>query len=1486
MLSLGVLLALLLLAAACGETPRATSPNPEADLSAAGSVASAGADPGGGAALQEPLPAQHGVESPFKFERISREEGLSQGTVSCIEQDSLGFMWFCTADGLNRYDGYDFTVYRHDPDDPGSLGPGEIWSVHEDQEGMLWVWKFLGTLDRYDRNTDRFVRYDLFDAEDPEAAASDFIWALYEDPGGTLWAGTYRSGLQRYDREADRFVQYRHDPDDPKSLSNDRVYAIYDDGEGVLWVGTREGLNRLDRETGRFTQYRHDPDDPRSLGSDVVQHIFEDRAGRFWVSTLGVGLEQFDRQTGTVVARYQHDPDDPATIDETTRISEIYEDRTGALWLVHFDRRLDKLDPETGTVTRYRHDPDNPGSLSDGGVAFVSEDRSGNLWVGTAGGLDRYIPATDRFEHYRHDPADPQSLSSNVLTAFYEDQAGVLWIGTEGQGLSLHDPRRTKFAHYRIEVPDVDTESNNVVNAIFQDSSGYVWTGTNAGLNRIVPITGQVTHFQHDPLDPDSLSPGWVSAIYEDQDGRFWIGSLSGLDQLDRAAGRFTRYDLATPDDAVVAIGAVMSIVQDRSGTLWLAQHRRGLCKFDPENGKCALYAYNPDDTLNPQGMLGQVYEDRAGTLWVGSSGGLLKFDRQSESFELYEHDPDNPQSLSHNDVRGIYEDRAGALWVATFGGGLNKMDRSDGTFVRYTDKQGLPSNIVLGILEDAQGNLWLSTGNGLSKFDPRTETFRNYDTGDGLQAAEFLYGADYQNADGEMYFGGVNGFNAFHPEEIRDLPYIPPIALTSLSQGGVAVEAGKAVESITEATFRWPNNFFEFEFAALSYSQPEKNQYAYMLEGFRDETWNYIGTKRFGRYTNLPGGTYTLRLKGSNSDGVWNEEGVSLSITIVPPFWETWWFRGLAIGLLALLGFAVYWQRVRGIRARSLELERQVTTRTRELATLNTIAGVVSRSLDTEQILTDALNKTLEVTALEAGGIYLLEDSASCGTEEGILRIFAHKGLDEELVEGIDNVVVGEGFSGRVVQTGKPMVVGDLATDPRLTRSAVKEAGFRSVAIAPLISRATVCGTLFVMTRGRTLFSQQDLALLSSIGVQIGVAIENARLFAAEQLRADQFRLINEVGRQLTLIHDLDEIFGQVTSMIQKAFGYYHVAIGMIEGDEVIYRVGAGELWDDPAFRFKPARLKIGDEGLSGWVASTGESLLVPDVSTDARYVWMVRSKTRSELVIPLKIKGEVIGVLDVQSDRVNAFDETDLSVLQSLAHQVSAAVENVQLYEQGQRTAVMEERSRLARDLHDAVTQTLFSASLIAEAVPASWEVDQQEGRQLLGELQQLTRGALAEMRTLLLELRPAALMETSLSDLLHQLGEAASGRAGLDITLEVSGDCVLPPDVHVALYRISQEALNNIVKHARASRAEVHLRCVAASAGAGRQVELRIRDNGRGFKPGSAAPDHLGLSIMRERAEAIGANLRVDTGAGDGTQVSLSWAETGDEHGSASR
>jgi signal transduction histidine kinase len=421
----------------------------------------------------------------------------------------------------------------------------------------------------------------------------------------------------------------------------------------------------------------------------------------------------------------------------------------------------------------------------------------------------------------------------------------------------------------------------------------------------------------------------------------------------------------------------------------------------------------------------------------------------------------------------------------------------------------------------------------------------------------------------------------------------------------------------------------------------------------------------------------------------------------------------------------------------------------------------------------------------------------------------------------------------------------------------------------------------MFLMTHEYREFQEKDLELLAAIGAQIGGAIENAKFFEEEHHRSEQFRVLAEVGHRVSSVLDVNEVLEEVVSLVRSTFGYYHIAIGLIEGDEVVYRVGKGELWDDPKFGFKPARLKVGREGISGWVAGTGQPIVAPDVSKEPRYIWMHGSQTRSETTVPIIVKGRVIGVLDAQSDQLNAFDETDLAVLQSLAHQAGAAIENARLYEQAQHAAVLEERARLARELHDAVTQTLFSASLLAEALPISWEKDRQEGEELLEELKQLNRGALAEMRTLLIELRPSALIEANFGDLLHQLAEAATGREGLPVNVEMNCDCSLPPDVHIALYRIAQEALNNVVKHARANNVNIQVSCShCGNEEIGfqtpKEIILGIRDDGRGFEQDQVQTNHLGLSIMGERAEDIGARLIINSDPETGTAIEVIWQD----------
>jgi nitrate/nitrite-specific signal transduction histidine kinase len=550
------------------------------------------------------------------------------------------------------------------------------------------------------------------------------------------------------------------------------------------------------------------------------------------------------------------------------------------------------------------------------------------------------------------------------------------------------------------------------------------------------------------------------------------------------------------------------------------------------------------------------------------------------------------------------------------------------------------------------------------------------------------------------------------------------------------------------------------------------------------------------------------------------------------------------------------------------VSLERRVVDRTKELTILNAIAATVSQSLDLNAILNDALDKTLQALDIEAGGVYLLDE------EVGVLSLVTHRGFSAPFVTEIDNLKLGEGFSGRVARSGQPTVVRDVSANPHLTRLGVREEGFRSLAVVPLSSKRRVLGTLFIITRAYREFTDQDIQLLGSIGHQIGVAIENARLFEAEQRRAEQFRVISEVGRRITSILDVDELLGEIVRLLRETFGYYLITIGLIEGDEVVFRAGGKTHWRE--LQFCPPPTQLGGQGVTAWVAATGEPLLVPDVEKEPRYLfWPQVAETRSELAVPLKTKaGGIMGVLNVESDQLNAFDESDVQVLQSLANQAAIAIENARLYEQAQQLAAVEERGRLARELHDAVTQTLFSASLIAEVLPRAWESDLEEGRRQLEEVRLLTRGALAEMRTLLLELRPESLTRSRMGDLVRQLGRAMTGRTGVPVQVAAEDDWALPAAVHIALYRIAQEALNNVARHADAGRVDVRLVCRPGRA------MLSISDDGRGFDVGAIPPGHLGVGIMQERAASIGATLEIASQPGAGTRVMVNWQEQTEE------
>jgi PAS domain S-box-containing protein len=803
--------------------------------------------------LYPPAPVRAQAPTP-RFTHLTDKQGLSCNIVWCILQDSQGFMWFGTQDGLNKYDGYTFTTYRHRHSDPNSLSNSTITVLYEDRTGTLWIGTDIG-LDSFSGGAARFKHY---------PAVGEKVGAIYEDAASTLWIGTEGAGLFRHDPTSGQFVQYTHDPADAHSLSDNNVVSIYEDRSGILWVGTTYGgLDAFDRTTERFTRYRRDLENQHSLSYDRVTAIVEDHLGVLWVGTGSYyevevgGLNAFDRSTRQFT-RYLHDPQDRHSLNNN-QVRSIYEDRTGTLW-IGTDDGLNLFDRTTNTFVRYHHDPLNPHSLGSGAITEIYEDRTGTLWFGTdSEGISKYARVKEKFTRYQHDPLDPNSLSDGVIGALLEDRAGVLWIGIHG-----------------------------------------------GGLDRLDRSTGQFTHYTHDPRDVHSLGHDHVKALCEDHEGVLWVGTNRGVDRFDRASGQFTHYVHDPEDAGSLSRGAVKVIMEDHTHTLWIAMEDPGsINKFDRTTETFTRYEYDPADPYSFIDTYGvrAIYEDQAGDLWLGTYTGLVHFDRNSETFTQYLHDAEDPHSLSHNFVWSIYKDQAGILWLAT-AEGLNRFDRTSGRFSAYTVEDGLANDNVMGILADERGNLWMGTsGGGLSKFDPRTETFKNYDVSNGLASNVMILGVYHQSEIGEMFLGTLDGFNAFYPADVQDNPHVPPVVLAAFRKFDEIVEFDTPLMDVEEITLSYKDSFFAFEFAALDYSDPAKNQYAYQLEGF-DKDWIYCGTRRYASYTNLPPGEYTFRVKGTNNDGVWNETGHAVKVTITPPFWETWWFRiaaaAVALGILS----------------------------------------------------------------------------------------------------------------------------------------------------------------------------------------------------------------------------------------------------------------------------------------------------------------------------------------------------------------------------------------------------------------------------------------------------------------------------------------------------------------------------------------------------------------------------------------------------------
>ena len=770
------------------------------------------------------------------------------------------------------------------------------------------------------------------------ALATDNVTQIFEDSEGMLWVGT-NGGLTRYDKRENRFVSFFKNPADPAaSLAgnefNQYSTTIAEDEDGLLWFGTSEGLSSFDRKTGRFASHFHQPGNAESLPGNDIRAVFADRRGSIWVGTSKDGLARIDKKSGRV-ERYRNVPGDARTLPADD-ISAIVEDTAGDLWLASRKSGLIRLDRQNGRFEHFSNAFGNPHGLPRFDIRQMVRLRDGRLVIASSYsgiGLVIFDPRSRTTSVQRTRPGDPSGLAFNNVVGALEDRDGRLWVWYTSGRVDKHDPAGHRFEVFRHNPLDPKSVIRDGVVPILEDRRGNIWMGTSGeGLERYHPDTGEFEHFRAKPDDPTTLPQNYPNALLEDRDGRLFISTFGGgVVEFDAEAGKVIR---RLTRDTVF-----FSMVQDERNPdlAWAVGGEQGLNRLDLRTGE--LQVFRPDPA-NPDAMyISSAYHVRSDRddpdhLWISTwGGGLERFDKASGRFEHHRHDPADPRSIGSNMVYSTHQDRKGRLWVAT-DRGLDRYESRDGSFHHVSPEQGFPVTNVQNFLEDSRGLLWLGTYAGLIAFDPDREKVLNvFTTDDGLPSHNFFVASRGKTRDGKLWFGGYDLLFSFVPEAMRFNDRPPPIHLTALTRDGQPIKTTKALELLDEVSLDWRENRFEFEYVALNYTRPAKNRYQYMLEGM-DGEWYQAGANRAGRYANLPGGDYVLRVRGSNNDGVWStpEQDVKLRIHVAAPPWLSGWAYA-AYGLVAAFAFygLIRW-RLHASRVRQRELEALVEERTREL--------------------------------------------------------------------------------------------------------------------------------------------------------------------------------------------------------------------------------------------------------------------------------------------------------------------------------------------------------------------------------------------------------------------------------------------------------------------------------------------------------------------------------------------------------------------------
>ncbi|WP_343732668.1 two-component regulator propeller domain-containing protein [Duganella sp.] len=806
----------------------------------------------------------------LRFERLGVEQGLTQESVASILQDRHGYMWLGTQAGLNRYDGYRVTAFKNDPANPRSLQDNYVQALYQDAAGQLWVGN-KGGLDRYDPVAQAFTH----------VLSKLAVTSIIGDGRQGLWLAT-SEGLQHFDPASGKVRTLRHADADRNTINDDHVGALVLDKHGNLWVGTARGLELLPAGS---TQFRHFGTQEKTLANDIMS-LSLGPDGVLWAGTMR-GVQAW-RLEGFAAERLAIDvPDDLAEV----RVPKLLHDRDGTLWFGTFTDGLKRRDPKSG-----------------------------------------------RYYNYERDNLDRHGISDNQISSLYQDRTGTLWVGNWYTGVDRVDLNSGGFERYTEHAGVLPSIGSSKVRAITAASGGKVWLGTATGLALLDPAQGKVSFSSNEEEGPSSPPADQLMALATDQQGRLWVGTITGLSWRDPVSGRYTPVSLG--DEAPAR--SVQRLLVDRAGAIWVGT-RMALHRIDPHTLEMQVYRV---DASSAGGLSGRVYsllEDKRGNLWAGTENGLDRFDRTTGKFQHHRHDPANRDSLSHNRVHYLYQDEQERIWIGTAAGLCMARTGEDGKlhFRFYAPGGGRSPDPVGAILGDAQGRLWISTTAGISLFNPQTGLFKDYTSKDGLIDGSYFIGSGYRAPDGTLYFGGLEGVTVFQPAHIHDNPDAPAVSITDISifNQSIQSEAGRGkvldqgpLYQARRLALSYRDAVFSFEFAGLHYADPQRNRYAYQLEGFDPDWVTTDAGKRFATYTNLDPGHYVFRVQAANKDGVWSSEPVSLEVNIAPPLWKTWWFRLLLAGMAAGGAYLLFRIRIRLLLLQKQELEQEVGSRTREL--------------------------------------------------------------------------------------------------------------------------------------------------------------------------------------------------------------------------------------------------------------------------------------------------------------------------------------------------------------------------------------------------------------------------------------------------------------------------------------------------------------------------------------------------------------------------